>query len=277
MRLIKLKILVVDSSNTIHKLYKRLLPSIFKNEVTIIEAKDGNEAFDMIEKYHGIDMVFTEVDLPHMSGVEFIQRVRDIHSYNHIRIFVATTNFDKNTLQKLKSYGINGYIKKPLADKKVIRRIKSEIETIPSVELNETIPQEEIKVMVVDDSKTARKLVKLEAEGIIDESLIFIEAEDGAEAIKLLEASPDIELMFLDINMPNMKGDEALKKIKSNHKYANLKIIMVTTESDINLVKSCIAIGANGYIVKPLDSKKVYNSLSKALGMFDSIKIRALD
>jgi two-component system chemotaxis response regulator CheY len=274
MKLVKLKILIVDNSSTIRKLYNKVLPSIFENEITVYEAENGVDALDALDKYNGIDIIFTELEMPNMGGLELIQRVRDIHYYNHIKVFVANANIDKPLLAKLKSLKANGYIKKPLNDKKMIRRIKSEVESIPGVKITEKIKQEEIKIMVVDDSKTARKLVKLEVEGVLDESIVFIEAEDGVEALKLLEEASDIELMFLDINMPNMKGDEVLNKLKVDKKYPNIKVVMVTTESDMGLVKRCIVNGANGYIVKPLDTKKMYNSLKKVYYNDDSVKIR---
>lgn len=105
-----------------------------------------------------------------------------------------------------------------------------------------------IKVMIADDSKTIRLLLK---QILLSESFeLIIEAEDGEDAIAKLNASaekPDI--YFSDIEMPKMNGLEALKTIKPL--IPSAKVVMFTGVNDGQMVKDAIGMGVDGYIVKP--------------------------
>jgi two-component system chemotaxis response regulator CheY len=107
-----------------------------------------------------------------------------------------------------------------------------------------------IKVIVVDDSITMRRVIQaaLKADFPL---LEVIEANDGKEALELLEQNPDVKIMFLDWNMPTMSGAETTAKIKEAKIYPNLQIIMATTEGGHEKVMQMLRMGVAGYLVKP--------------------------
>lgn len=106
-----------------------------------------------------------------------------------------------------------------------------------------------MKVLIVDDSVTMRKIAKnqFSALGISD----IVEANDGAEGLEVLAANMPIDIVTLDINMPKMDGLTTLKNIRANEAYKNIKIIMVTSESEKKTVVEALKAGANDYLVKP--------------------------
>jgi len=118
------------------------------------------------------------------------------------------------------------------------------------------------KIMVTDDSAFMRELImkSLKKAGYKD----FIEAGDGETAVKTFkEKSPD--LVLLDIVMGgNMDGIATLKEIKNINKSA--KIIMVTVVDQPKVTEEANAIGASGYVTKPIDPKKLVAAVDKALG-----------
>jgi two-component system chemotaxis response regulator CheY len=119
----------------------------------------------------------------------------------------------------------------------------------------------EIKVLVVDDSNViVRGLEQLIAKIFIN-PLKVLTASDGREGLEVLANNSDIEFIFLDINMPNMCGDEFLKITRYNPVYNNIKIIMVTTESERKMVMECMKTGSNGFVVKPFTFDKIVKSL----------------
>lgn len=106
-----------------------------------------------------------------------------------------------------------------------------------------------MKVLLVDDSNTMRRIAKtqLNALGITD----MIEAENGQDAIDKLKANMPIDLITMDINMPVMDGMTALKEIRKDNTFKDVKIVMLTSESEKATVLECLQAGANNYIVKP--------------------------
>jgi two-component system chemotaxis response regulator CheY len=89
----------------------------------------------------------------------------------------------------------------------------------------------------------------------------IIEATNGEEGLALLASSMPIDLIVLDINMPVLDGMAMLRKVRAEPKYNNVKIVMVTSESEKTKVMDAIAAGANDYLVKPFTPENLIKKL----------------
>ena len=85
----------------------------------------------------------------------------------------------------------------------------------------------------------------------------IIKAENGKFALKALDTYSDIDLVLMDIMMPEMDGYEALKQIRSQKKYQGLPVIALTAKAMNNDKQKCIDAGANDYIAKPIDVERL--------------------
>ena len=121
-----------------------------------------------------------------------------------------------------------------------------------------------MKILVVDDSSTMRRIIKntLARLGYKD----IIEGADGVEAWDALQNNPDTEVVITDWNMPNMNGLELVKKIRAQEKYKDMPIIMVTTEGGKKEVITALKAGVNNYIVKPFTPQVLKEKLQAVLG-----------
>lgn len=106
------------------------------------------------------------------------------------------------------------------------------------------------KALVVDDSRAIREIEKKYLEEL---GFFVLEAENGEEALKVVKENPDISLILLDWHMPVMNGYEFLKKLRENPEYAEIKVMMVTTENQQKSVIDALMAGANEYLMKPFD------------------------
>jgi len=107
-----------------------------------------------------------------------------------------------------------------------------------------------INILVVDDSQVMRNIVKSTfAEMKIP--FLCLEAEDGEKALEQLNKN-DVTVVFLDWNMPEMDGIEFLKVVRAMPKYAELPIVMVTSEKGKFSVIEALQSGATDYIIKPV-------------------------
>jgi len=121
---------------------------------------------------------------------------------------------------------------------------------------------EDTKILICDDSKIARRLLKLEL--ITSNFKNIQEAESGAEALEIIQVSLDkpgqrVELLFLDIVMPGISGVDLVKILKEIDPI--LVIIMASAESDRVTVMQTLKNGANNYIVKPYDRGQVLEKM----------------
>jgi len=118
------------------------------------------------------------------------------------------------------------------------------------------------RVLVVDDSLFVTKQISqiLTSEGFD----IAATAGDGLEALeKYKELYPHVDLVTMDITMPNMDGVTALEKIIEFDK--NARIVMISALGKQELVKKSLLLGAKNYIVKPIDRKKVLERVVSSL------------
>ena len=105
-----------------------------------------------------------------------------------------------------------------------------------------------MKFLVVDDSPTMRRIVANSLQTLGYNNIV--EAEDGKEAVGKLE-SESFDFVITDWNMPNMTGLELTKYIRSEAKYGNLPILMVTTRGLKQDVIEALQAKVNNYVIKP--------------------------
>jgi len=105
------------------------------------------------------------------------------------------------------------------------------------------------KALVVDDSKTIRMIIR---RILIELGFEVFEAGNGIEALKIVQVlGAAIELVLADWNMPEMNGRELVKQRRQNPDLDSLKVVMVTTETEMNQMTLALEAGANEYVMKP--------------------------
>lgn len=121
-----------------------------------------------------------------------------------------------------------------------------------------------MKILIVDDSSTMRRIIGNVVMQLGFAKDNFDEAENGVKAWKLLsEAHYDV--ILTDWNMPNMNGLELVKKIRSEGTHQKTPIIMITTEGGKNEVITALKSGVNNYIVKPFSAEVLKEKLDGVL------------
>ena len=115
-------------------------------------------------------------------------------------------------------------------------------------EITKTREANEVKILVVDDSSTMRRIIVRTLEGIGESDVA--QAADGLEALDAV-ASNSFDLVLTDWNMPNLDGLGLVEKLRAIDNYKTTPIIMVTTEAEKSSVVEAIKAGVNNYIVKP--------------------------
>ena len=115
-----------------------------------------------------------------------------------------------------------------------------------------------MKALVVDDSMAARFMLSKMLKEIGYE---VVQAADGKEALTTLEANKDVEIALVDWNMPVMNGLELVQEVRQQAEYNNMKIMMVTTETEMMQVVRAMEAGANEYIMKPFTKDVVVDKM----------------
>lgn len=116
-------------------------------------------------------------------------------------------------------------------------------------------------ILIVDDSESIRELLAFTLES---SGYQIQKGEDGLDALRLLDGRL-LDLIITDLIMPNMDGIQLILEIRKNEAYANIPILMLTTESQAAKKDEAKAAGATGWIVKPFSQEKLLQVVKKVI------------
>lgn len=115
------------------------------------------------------------------------------------------------------------------------------------------------KAMVVDDSRAIRLIL---AKTLAELGYEVCQAADGKEALAVIEReSGGISLVLVDWNMPEMNGLEFVQHVRSDSRFAQVPVMMVTTETEMHQMVKALAAGANEYVMKPFTKEIIVDKL----------------
>lgn len=260
-RKIKNLLIIEDNENA----RKAMIILIGNGDVKCFEAATGKEALELYE-HNNIDCIILDIGLPDMSGFDLIQKLESIKGQNMPPIIVYTGK----ELTKEENDFIHKY-----AESIIIKGIKSEerlldetalflhrtISNLPKSKqliINNLYDKEAIfhskKILLVDDDM--RNIFAL-SKILQERGMEVIKSENGKKALEMLDTHADIDMVLMDIMMPEMDGYEAMKRIRSQIKFRSLPVIALTAKAMKDDKQKCIDAGANDYITKPIDVERL--------------------
>ena len=119
-------------------------------------------------------------------------------------------------------------------------------------------------VLIVEDSPTMRQLIVFALKRI--RGLNIVEAGDGVDGLKKLSATK-FDMILTDINMPIMDGLKLVSLVRSDPNYAAVPIVIITTEGANEDKERAIALGANAYITKPIQTTQILDVTKRLLNL----------
>ena len=124
------------------------------------------------------------------------------------------------------------------------------------------------KILIVDDSELNREMLK----AILGEEYDYAEAEDGAQALLMIQQDMHIDLLLLDINMPKIDGFGVLERMNQFRWIEELPVIMISAAEDRAVIERCYSLGITDYIRRPFDSFIVQRRVKNTLTLYANQK-----
>jgi two-component system chemotaxis response regulator CheY len=119
-----------------------------------------------------------------------------------------------------------------------------------------------LKFLIIEDSPTMRQLIRFALNRIPQAEVI--EASDGVDGLKKL-SSNEVDLILTDINMPIMDGLKLVSLVRGNDSYKDIPIVIITTEGAKEDRERAMALGADAYITKPIQSTNLLSTVKELL------------
>ncbi|MBX5481845.1 MAG: HAMP domain-containing protein [Myxococcaceae bacterium] len=241
---------------------------IGNGDVKSIPVSTGREALEVAQNQY-IDCVVIDLGLPDMTGVELIHRLRGL-TRPDLPVIVYTgrelTEAEETELRQLADSIIVKSARSPehLLDETslFLHRVESNLPESKRRMLRQAqLHDPELagkKVLVVDDD--ARNLFAIAS--ILERYHVeVLFAENGRRALELVDETPDLSVVLMDVMMPEMDGYETMRAIRARPEHAELPIIAVTAKAMKDDREKCIQAGASDYITKPVDPEQLISIL----------------
>jgi CheY-like chemotaxis protein/signal transduction histidine kinase len=241
---------------------------ISSGEVAITAVRSGAEALDALQSTR-FDCIVVDLGLPDVSGDQLIEQIRLQRDHARTPVIVYTgrelSRQEESKLNKLTEAVI---VKDAMSPERLLdetRFFLHQVEArLPAAKRAPDIPPlgtaslDGRKILIVDDD--ARNIYALVA-ALEGHHLSVLTAESGSDGIERLKADSQIDLVLMDIMMPEMDGYETIRRIRANPKFRDLPIIALTAKAMKGDRESCIAAGASEYISKPVDIDQLISLL----------------
>jgi two-component system, chemotaxis family, chemotaxis protein CheY len=119
------------------------------------------------------------------------------------------------------------------------------------------------KALVVDDSKAIRLIL---SRTLTDLGYDVSSASNGKEAMETMNREPFVSVALVDWNMPVMNGLDFVKALRAEERFSDVKIVMVTTETEFEQMNAALAAGADDYVMKPFTAEIISERLQALEG-----------
>ncbi|WMJ71845.1 response regulator [Cytophagaceae bacterium ABcell3] len=268
------KILIVEDNTVQNLSIKELLSS---RGIPAGSVFSGKEALDVLKK-ENYDCVILDINLPDINGFDLLEQCKEIDKLKDTPFIIYSgRELSREEEKRLRKYSSAIIVKTANSYNRLLDEVGLFLHTVEEklpkgkekqYKLHK--PQEVLagkKVLIVDDD--IRNIYAL-YNVLEDQSMEILTAGDGKEALEVLEKNPDVNIVLMDIMMPEMDGYEATRQIRKNDKFKDLPVIAITAKAMKGDKEKCIEAGASDYISKPVDTDKLL-SLMK-VWLYESVR-----
>jgi len=239
------------------------------DDIDVVVSSTGKDALELVEK-ETFDCVVLDLRLPDMSGFDILEQMRDIPSIKDLPVVVFTgkelsPEEDARLHTLARSVVVKG-VESPerLLDETALflHRVVSDLPGEKQKMLDRLHRSDEAlvgrKVLVVDDDM--RNIFALSS--VLERrGMMVLTAGTGREAISMLESTPDVAIVLMDIMMPEMDGYATMQVIRQNSSFRRLPIIALTAKAMKGDREKCLEAGASEYLAKPVNTQQLLSAL----------------
>ncbi len=260
------KLLVVEDDEVQRQAMVELIGN---GDVQTTQAASGKEALTLI-RTQVFDCIIVDLGLPDVSGVEFLRRMKEDEAITEIPIIVYTgkeLTHDEEAI--INEYAEKIIIKGARSVEKLVdettlflHRVEADLPEEKRKMIRVLHDRESVfagkKILVVDDDM---RNVYAITNVLEEKGLEVLGAQNGQKGVAMIEKNPEIDLVLMDIMMPEMNGYKAMEIIRKDDRFRKLPIIALTAKAMKGDRKKCIEAGASDYLAKPVNIDKLLSMM----------------
>ena len=252
----------------------------------VLSASNGREALDLLAGGADVDIVLMDIMMPVMNGYDAMREIRKQGEFRNLPIIALTAKAMPGDKEKCLEAGASDYLPKPVETDDLVAALvdwlskakavsapmaaSTDEGAFPRVKIladegdagegveNLELGEPPITILIVDDDMRNTFSLASYLEKKADRVLL---AQDGLKALAQLKKDRKINLVLMDIMMPNMDGYEAIRKIREDGKLKHLPVIALTAKAMPEDREKCLQAGADDYVSKPVELETLLSKM----------------
>ncbi len=223
-----------------------------QGSVRISESKNISQALASM-KENVPDLVISSMYFEDGDGIELVQSMRADEALENILFMLVSSEERFEMLDPIRQAGVIAVLPKPFHYEDILKALDKTVLFLAEDQLHDkTIELDQMRVLMVDDSRLARRhLLKILLKLGVSETNVH-QAEDGVLAIEVLKEH-SFDVVLSDFNMPQLDGQGLLKYIRQQDELSAVPVIMITSERNQTLLSSIQENGVTALLDKPFD------------------------
>lgn len=248
---------------------------LVEKSIEVKQAFNGQQAIDILELDSEFDCLILDLHLPDMSGIDLLERIKANERLAEVPVVINTAmELDEEAMGMVMKHTNAMVLKSAKSNDRILDEVNlfmhkirtkgKEAVAVPStgglLKDNSTLEKALAgkRVLIADDDM--RNIFALST--AIQTYDMHVEiASNGIEALKKLDEVAGVDIVLMDIMMPQMDGYEAMQEIRKKREFKKLPIIALTAKAMKNDREKCLEAGANDYISKPVDVDKLLSMM----------------
>lgn len=256
------KLLIVEDNENQNKAIRELISN---DDIKILSAYSGQEAYDMMLN-NNFDCFIVDLGLPDMSGFDLLEKINATDNLKDTPIIIYTgKDLSREENARLLKFANTIVLKTANSHERLLdetmlflHRVESKLpkekqNIIRKLHRTDEVLKNKVVLIVDDDIRNIYSLTN----ALEEEGMTCLTAENGKDALKVLKENPAVQIILMDIMMPEMDGYEATKAIRSINKFEKLPIIALTAKAMKGDREKCLNVGMSDYVSKPINIEQL--------------------
>jgi PAS domain S-box-containing protein len=268
-RLTKLHVLIVDDNPAACEILQEPLANIVKRVDVAASGKDAIAAVQQQDASDPYDILFMDWRMPGMDGLQTSRFIKSDETLCHPPHIVLVTAFGREEVrEEAERLQLDGFLVKPVTRSMAVDTLvnvfsEASHQISASVEEEQAAKLHGARILLAEDNDINQQIAVELLEGA---GATVKVANNGFDVVTILSNGPQpppIDLVLMDLQMPEMDGYQATAKLRADPRFTTLPIIAMTAHATIEERQRCIASGMNDHISKPIDPANLFETVGR--------------
>jgi CheY-like chemotaxis protein len=273
-------VLVVDDNASAREILRDMLTQFAIRTVCVSSGSDALRELLAADSQDPYGLVLMDWQMPGMDGLETSRAIKRDNSLRNVPKIIIITAFGGEEIRlQAEGMGIEGFLQKPVTPSALLDTLMNLFSTTGLEKIPATAEKGEhaaplatgIRVLLVEDNEVNQQIA---AELLESEGAKVALASNGSEAVRALTEGnqpPPFDVVFMDVQMPEMDGFTATRLVRAQPHLQKLPIIAMTAHVMADEVHRCLEAGMNDHVAKPIDPEALFATLARWTGLHEEV------